>query len=90
VTQDRPTEDGANGTRTRDLHAASVALSQLSYGPARSRVAKRLLHRFDGEADSMDAHTIPAAAVSMLFMLAGARIVAVLLVYFALGVGDAD
>jgi hypothetical protein len=49
-----------------------------------------LLHGFDGEADSMDAHTIPAAAVSMLFMLAGALIVAVLLVYFALGVGDAD
>jgi len=49
-----------------------------------------LLHRFAGEADSMDAHTIPAAAAGMLFMLAGALIVAVLLVYFALGVADAD
>ena len=39
----RPNEDGANGIRTRDLHAASVALSQLSYGPAGSRVAKILL-----------------------------------------------
>ena len=39
----RPNEDGANGIRTRDLHAASVALSQLSYGPAGSRVAKVLL-----------------------------------------------
>jgi hypothetical protein len=66
VTQDRPTEDGANGTRTRDLLAASQTLSQLSYGPAGSRVAK------------------------VLFMLAGAMIVAVLLVYFALGVADAD
>jgi hypothetical protein len=26
---------GADGDRTRDLHAASVALSQLSYGPKR-------------------------------------------------------
>jgi hypothetical protein len=25
--------DGAKGARTPDLHAASVALSQLSYGP---------------------------------------------------------
>ena len=66
MTQERPNEDGANGTRTRDLHAASVALSQLSYGPAGSRVAK------------------------VLFMLAGTMIVAVLLVYFALGVADAD
>jgi hypothetical protein len=90
VTQDRPNEDGANGTRTRDLLAASQTLSQLSYGPARSRVAKRLRHRFAGEADSMDAHTIPAAAGSMLFMLAAAVIVAVLLVYFALGVAEAD
>ena len=39
----RPNEDGANGIRTRDLHAASVALSQLSYGPAGSRVSKVLL-----------------------------------------------
>jgi hypothetical protein len=66
MTQERPNDDGANGTRTRDLHAASVALSQLSYGPAGSRVAK------------------------VLFMLTGAMIVAVLLVYFALGVADAD
>ena len=66
MTHDRPNEDGANGIRTRDLHAASVALSQLSYGPAGSRVAK------------------------LLFMLTGAMIVAVLLVYFALGVADAD
>jgi hypothetical protein len=90
MTQEHPNDDGANGTRTRDLHAASVALSQLSYGPARSRVAKRFLHRFAGETESMDAHTIPAAAAGMLFMLAGALIVAVLLVYFALGVADAD
>jgi chromate transport protein ChrA len=90
VTQDPPNEDGANGTRTRDLHAASVALSQLSYGPARTRVAKRLRHRFAGEAEGVDAHTIPAAAAGLLFMLAGALIVAVLLVYFALGVADAD
>jgi hypothetical protein len=90
VTQDRPNEDGANGTRTRDLHAASVALSQLSYGPARSRVAKRFLGRFAGDDEGMDAHTIPSAAAAMLFMLAGALIVAVLLVYFALGVADAD
>ena len=39
----RPNEDGANGTRTRDLLAASQTLSQLSYGPAGSRVAKVLL-----------------------------------------------
>jgi hypothetical protein len=90
VTQNRPNEDGANGTRTRDLLAASQTLSQLSYGPARSRVAQRLRHRFAGEAESMDAHTIPAAAGSMLLMLAGAVIVAVLLVYFALGVAEAD
>ena len=62
----RPTEDGANGIRTRDLHAASVALSQLSYGPAASRVPQVLL------------------------MLSGAMIGAVLLVYMALGVTDAD
>jgi hypothetical protein len=66
VSELRPNEDGANGIRTRDLHAASVALSQLSYGPAGSRVAK------------------------VLFMLAGAMIGAVLLVYMALGVTDAD
>jgi hypothetical protein len=66
MTQERRNEDGANGTRTRDLLAASQTLSQLSYGPAGSRVAK------------------------VLFMLAGAMIVAVLLVYFALGVADAD
>jgi hypothetical protein len=66
MTPDRLNEDGANGIRTRDLHAASVALSQLSYGPAGSRVAK------------------------LLFMLTGAMIVAVLLVYFALGVADAE
>src|SRR3954467_4563014 len=29
------TISGADGARTRDLHAASVALSQLSYGPKR-------------------------------------------------------
>ena len=57
---------GADGDRTRDLHAASVALSQLSYGPAGSRVAK------------------------MLLLLTGAMIGAVLLVYMALGVTDAD
>jgi hypothetical protein len=90
VTQDRPNEDGANGTRTRDLLAASQTLSQLSYGPARTRVAKRLLYRFAGEAESMNAHTIPAAAAGLLFMLAGALIVAVLLVYFALGVAETD
>ncbi len=28
-----PTCGGADGDRTRDLHAASVALSRLSYGP---------------------------------------------------------
>ena len=39
----RPNEDGANGTRTRDLLAASQTLSQLSYGPAGSRLAKVLL-----------------------------------------------
>ena len=61
----RPNEDGANGIRTRDL-PASVALSQLSYGPAGSRVAK------------------------MLLLLTGAMIGAVLLVYMALGVTDAD
>jgi hypothetical protein len=38
----------------------------------------------------MDVHTIPATASSVLLMLAGAVIVAVLLVYFALGVADAD
>jgi hypothetical protein len=90
MTQDRPNEDGANGTRTRDLHAASVALSQLSYGPARSRVAKRLRRPFAGEAESMDAHAIPAAATGVFFMLAAALIVAVLLAYFALGVADTD
>jgi hypothetical protein len=66
VSDVRPNEDGANGIRTRDLHAASVALSQLSYGPAGSRVAKVLL------------------------LLAGAMIGAVLLVYMALGVSDAE
>jgi hypothetical protein len=66
VSELRPNEDGANGIRTRDLHAASVALSQLSYGPASSRVAK------------------------MLLLLTGAMIGAVLLVYMALGVTDAD
>jgi hypothetical protein len=90
VTQDRPNEDGANGTRTRDLLAASQTLSQLSYGPARSRVAKRLRHRFAGQAESMDVHTIPSTAAAVLFMLAGALIVAVLLVYFALGVAETD
>src|SRR3712207_987982 len=30
------TESGADGDRTRDLHAASVALSQLSYGPTKA------------------------------------------------------
>lgn len=86
----RPRGDGANGIRTRDLHAASVALSQLSYGPAGSRVAKRLPARFGGNADGMDAHSIPGAAVGVLLMLAAAAIVAVLLVYFALGVADSD
>jgi hypothetical protein len=86
----RPNEDGANGTRTRDLHAASVALSQLSYGPAGSKIPKRLLTRFSGEAEDMDVHAIPAAANGVLLMLAGAVIVAVLLVYFALGVADTD
>jgi hypothetical protein len=43
VSDVRPNEDGANGTRTRDLLAASQTLSQLSYGPAGSRVAKVLL-----------------------------------------------
>ena len=62
----RPNEDGANGIRTRDLLAASQTLSQLSYGPAASRVAQVLL------------------------MLTGAMIGAVLLVYMALGVTDAD
>ena len=62
----RPSEDGANGTRTRDLLAASQTLSQLSYGPASSRVPQVLL------------------------MLTGAMIGAVLLVYMALGVTDAD
>jgi hypothetical protein len=32
-------ESGADGDRTRDLHAASVALSQLSYGPNFAQVA---------------------------------------------------
>jgi hypothetical protein len=32
VTYRRP--DGASGTRTRDLRAASATLSQLSYGPS--------------------------------------------------------
>jgi hypothetical protein len=32
--------NGANGTRTRDLLAASQTLSQLSYGPARRSVPK--------------------------------------------------
>jgi hypothetical protein len=31
-------ESGADGDRTRDLHAASVALSRLSYGPKALRV----------------------------------------------------
>ena len=62
----RRDEDGANGTRTRDLLAASQTLSQLSYGPAGSRVSKVLL------------------------LLAGAMIGAVLLVYMALGVTDAE
>jgi hypothetical protein len=90
VSETRPNEDGANGTRTRDLHAASVALSQLSYGPARSKIAKRFRNRFAGDPDTMDAHTIPAAANGVLLMVAGAVIVAVLLVYFALGVADSD
>ena len=90
MTHERPNEDGANGIRTRDLHAASVALSQLSYGPARSRVAKRLPPGLAGEAGNVEVQSIPAAAVGMLLMLAGAVIVAVLLVYFALGVADTD
>jgi hypothetical protein len=49
-----------------------------------------LQHRFAGEAENMDAHAIPAAASGLLLMLAGAVIVAVLLVYFALGVAEAD
>jgi hypothetical protein len=49
-----------------------------------------LLRPFAGEAQSMDAHAIPAAASGVLFMVAAALIVAVLLVYFALGVADAD
>ena len=66
MTETRPNEDGANGIRTRDLLAASQTLSQLSYGPATSRVPQVFL------------------------MLAGAMIGAVLLVYMALGVEDAD
>jgi hypothetical protein len=38
----------------------------------------------------MDVHTIPSTAAAVLFMLAGALIVAVLLVYFALGVAETD
>jgi hypothetical protein len=90
VNETRPNEDGANGIRTRDLHAASVALSQLSYGPAGSKIPKRLLNRFGGDAGDMDVHAIPAGVAGVLFTLAAAVIVAVLLVYFALGVADAD
>ena len=90
MSETRPNEDGANGIRTRDLHAASVALSQLSYGPAGSKIPKRLLNRFAGDAGDMDAHAIPAGAAGVLFTLAAAVIVAVLLVYFALGVAETD
>jgi hypothetical protein len=90
VTEIRPNEDGANGIRTRDLHAASVALSQLSYGPAGSKIPQRLLNRFAGDAEDVDAHAIPAGVAGVLFTLAAAVIVAVLLVYFALGVGETD
>jgi hypothetical protein len=90
MNETRPNEDGANGIRTRDLHAASVALSQLSYGPARSRVAKRLPERFAGEAGHMEVQTIPAAMASVFLMLAGAVIVAVLLVLFWLGVTEPE
>src|SRR5689334_17285911 len=46
------TSDGANGTRTRDLLAASQTLSQLSYGPlGRDSLAMQgsdlRSHRFD-------------------------------------------
>lgn len=37
--------DGASGIRTRDLLAASQALSQLSYGPARANCSEPLPRR---------------------------------------------
>ena len=67
-----------------------AALSQLSYGPARSSVAKRLPERLAGEAGHMEVQTFPAAMASVFLMLAGAVIVAVLLVLFWLGVADPE
>jgi hypothetical protein len=49
-----------------------------------------LLNRFTGDAEDMDAHAIPAGAAGVLFTLAAVVIVAVLLVYFALGVAETD
>ena len=46
--------------------------------------------RLGGEAEAVDMHTVPGAAHTVLLMLAAAVIVAVSLVYFALGVADAD
>lgn len=47
---------GANGTRTRDSHAASVVLSQLSYSPTVRQISVKEIilstNFFEGTADT--------------------------------------